>query len=405
MAIASVLRMTGRKRSCICFLLIIGLLATIQATLVSTAKAEEPWKRHAIDNTLQGADGVKLGDFDGDGLQDVVTGWEESGVVRLYLNPGVTTATKPWPSVTVGIGKSPEDALPFDVDGDGQLDVISCHEGRLKQVLVHRFDGSSVSKQELLKQSNWKTSPLSILDGQQWMFASTVLLRGGKSALVFGSKNSNATLTILFPPTQHSDQIEDWQPRTLRACGWIMSIQTMDMDDDSDNDIVFSDRTSKHRCVAWLEQPDENPETASWTEHTIGATGTDPLFIDAAPDRVLVTTRQKKFFDFKKSGYDKWDATSHANPADVPFGKAIRLLTPDTIIFTANTHADSANTKQPGMWLKQSGKDWQVVDPTNECKFDRMELIDLDGDGDLDVMTCEERQSLGVVWYENPGIK
>jgi hypothetical protein len=36
-----------------------------------------------------------------------------------------------------------------------------------------------------------------------------------------------------------------------------------------------------------------------------------------------------------------------------------------------------------------------------------MELLDLDGDGDLDVLTCEENygpdsQGLGVIWYENP---
>jgi hypothetical protein len=31
-----------------------------------------------------------------------------------------------------------------------------------------------------------------------------------------------------------------------------------------------------------------------------------------------------------------------------------------------------------------------------------MELVDLDGDGDLDVLTCEERAGLGVIWYENP---
>ncbi|MCH5376211.1 MAG: hypothetical protein JJ992_19750, partial [Planctomycetes bacterium] len=35
-------------------------------------------------------------------------------------------------------------------------------------------------------------------------------------------------------------------------------------------------------------------------------------------------------------------------------------------------------------------------------KFDRLELLDLDADGDLDVLTCEERDNLGVVWYENP---
>jgi hypothetical protein len=35
-------------------------------------------------------------------------------------------------------------------------------------------------------------------------------------------------------------------------------------------------------------------------------------------------------------------------------------------------------------------------------KFDRIEMLDLDGDGDLDLLTCEERDQLGVVWYENP---
>ena len=35
-------------------------------------------------------------------------------------------------------------------------------------------------------------------------------------------------------------------------------------------------------------------------------------------------------------------------------------------------------------------------------KFDRIELLDLDADGDLDLLTCEERENLGVIWYENP---
>ena len=38
-------------------------------------------------------------------------------------------------------------------------------------------------------------------------------------------------------------------------------------------------------------------------------------------------------------------------------------------------------------------------------KFDLVNLIDLDGDGDLDVLTNDENEEgdgLGVVWYENP---
>ena len=35
-------------------------------------------------------------------------------------------------------------------------------------------------------------------------------------------------------------------------------------------------------------------------------------------------------------------------------------------------------------------------------KFDRIAPADLDGDGDMDLITCEERDQLGVIWYENP---
>jgi len=35
-------------------------------------------------------------------------------------------------------------------------------------------------------------------------------------------------------------------------------------------------------------------------------------------------------------------------------------------------------------------------------KFDLIQSLDLDQDGDLDIVTCEERNNLGVIWYENP---
>ena len=35
-------------------------------------------------------------------------------------------------------------------------------------------------------------------------------------------------------------------------------------------------------------------------------------------------------------------------------------------------------------------------------KFDLIQTLDLDGDGDLEIITCEERENLGIFWYENP---
>jgi len=60
------------------------------------------------------------------------------------------------------------------------------------------------------------------------------------------------------------------------------------------------------------------------------------------------------------------------------------------------------------MWLKYrnapTDQAWEAHDiaGTKGIKYDLVELIDMDGDGNLDVLTTEEREINAVVWYENP---
>lgn len=113
----------------------------LHAGALSLAVADPPWNRHVIDDRFSGADGVRLGDFNRDGWPDVVTGWEESGLVRLYLNPGPKRSKSSWPAVTTAIAKSPEDAVPIDLDGDGDLDVMTCEERRNLGVIWYENPG------------------------------------------------------------------------------------------------------------------------------------------------------------------------------------------------------------------------------------------------------------------------
>ena len=82
-----------------------------------------PWRRHTVDDSSIGADGVRLRDVNGDGLPDIATGWEEGNIVRAYLHPGFGRVRERWPAVTVRQVGSPEDAVFADLDGSGRLDV------------------------------------------------------------------------------------------------------------------------------------------------------------------------------------------------------------------------------------------------------------------------------------------
>ena len=103
-----------------------------------------------------------------------------------------------------------------------------------------------------------------------------------------------------------------------------------------------------------------------------------------------------------------WRQTEIPMPAGVGTGKGVAIGDIDLdgvndVVFSCeNASGDKSGVR----WLsydktKDAWTDHEISGPAG-VKFDLLELIDLDHDGDLDVLTCEEREKLGVIWYENP---
>lgn len=383
----------------------------------SSSESSTAWPRHSIDNSSRGADGVRLGDINRDGRLDLVTGWEEGGRIRVCVQPE-RNVRQPWPSAEVGRVKSPEDAVFVDLDGDGKLDVVSCCEGRTKTVYAHwapdNWSGS------------WTTEPFPVTaEKQAWMFALPMQIDGEHGVdLIVSSKGGNAEIGWLRSPA-NPKAMSHWTYHTLDRAGWIMSLEAVDLDGDGDDDILLSDRKGSRRGVRWLENPGNaaasRDPSAQWTVHAVGGKSSEVMFLTTArlsknSDRfdIVCATRNGKILVFRRDpGSNQWKTSEIPNPFGIPNGKAVACGDMDLdgdidIIHSCN---NGGNRQFPGVvWLERIDPDsiapaaWRAHDisGTVGVKFDLLQLLDLDGDGDLDVITCEERDNLGVFWYENP---
>lgn len=376
-----------------------------------------PWPRFAIDDSLRGADGARLADANADGLPDIVTGWEESGLVRIYLHPGKDAVTQVWPNCTVGSAPSVEDAVWVDLNQDGQLDVLASCEGSERSLRCFIAPGNP---KDLLTAELWRMEKIEAADQlSRWMFALPVPNAMRPELLIVGSKDPNGLVGML--PLSESQDIPKTKVRKLADAGWIMSIQQRDVDGDGDMDILYSDRKGDGSGVHWLER--SNTPGATWTRHLLGAEGEEVMFLACGPApsagrpdgfAIYVAAKPNRILRLSPSAVvrDPWQVEEvfAADPTKYGRAKAVAAgdLTGDgllDLVYSCESADPPLNgvvllTQQPaGQWLPEG------VSGPEGIKFDLIQLVDLDQDGDLDILTCEERhekRGLGLIWYQNP---
>jgi hypothetical protein len=325
-----------------------------------------------------------------------------------------------WPAVTVGKAKSPEDAVFFDFDGDGVLDVVSSCEGNTRTAFVHF---APRDRAKLLDPAAWRTEAIpATATKQQWMYALPLDMDGRRGVdVVIGSKGKGASVGWLESPDIQGD-VAEWKYHRLRDAGWIMSLEAVDIDGDGDLDVLASDRKGAKRGVFWLENGSHVVGGAGqWREHAIGGEDHEVMFLDYSDidgdgrHEVVVAAKPRRVLVFSRPDdpRDRWKSEVIDLAGDLGNAKAVRVADvdldgqADLILSCEGATGDKSGVA----WFSRgrasdatAKSQWTMHDIAGPSgtKFDRMELVDLDADGDLDVITCEEAENRGVIWYENP---
>ena len=387
-------------------------------TPICLAETPAPgWTRHTIDASSRGADGVRLADVNGDGLLDIATPWEEGAKIRVYLHPAMEKVKQPWPQVTVGQVAAPEDAVFADLDSDGAVDVISSCEGRTRTIFVHWAPADSA---QYTNGNAWRTTALPATRQQQaWMFSLPMDIDGnGRVDLVVGSKGTNASIGWLRSPEDPRD-VSAWTFHRLYDAVWIMSLQAHDLDGDGDLDILASDRKGLSPGVLWLENPGTKRAArhAGWAEHRVGPTDRDAMFLttgalDPGHPEIVCAVKGRGITRYARKGGDSgnWQLSEVAMSSECGTGKGVAIGDinldgrTDIVFSCEQAHGDLSGVRWLSYRESPTETEWEnhEISGVEGTKFDRIELLDIDGDGDLDVLTCEEAENLGVIWYENP---
>lgn len=386
-----------------------------------------PWTRTIVTagsptGAYRGADGTAL---DTEGCWS--TGWEEGGIVTRACPSGAGWTTELVASGLPGV----EEARAADLDGDGVLDVVSCSDSGGRCYVTFRGAPNVTT-----------TLTASIGHGHAMQAAIADFDGDGRLDVVFGTRagtaSNPAVIAWLGNPGAASRTGSAWTYHLIDVAGWTMSLVALDVDGDGDIDIVTSDRSYTFGAggahlwgrngARWLE----HTAAGAWVSHAISPpSGACPT---GQPMCTTKTPGDEMFL--RVDGNDVWDCQSSDAAA---YSRIVRHSTTDWIAWAHTVLPAAANVGHcQGMVISDVDGDglkdvvvsswkgntsalapevlaesavygllapnwnrFEISGPSG-IKFDGIDTIGPPGGVQLDLITSEQVEQLGVVAYVNP---
>ena len=346
--------------------------------------------------------GLTAGDLNNDGYSEIITGR------YAYVNPR-QDMTGNWERMD--FGQNMDAQLITDVDGDELGDIIAVHCE--KQFWIEPWD-KSLKNWNIREVSN---APVCMYGGSPQGYHLAQIIPGGKPEIILTDEN-NGIYLIEIPENPESEKWIWTQLTEDESTG--EGIASADMDDDGDIDICSSlIIDGRGNAVAWWENPGNGK--GNWKHHVIGMVTfwADRFEIadlnqDGMPD-IIVTdelccpgdqpivdlfwfeqfTYYEGLHHWRRHAVVKQYSMNSLDAADIDRDGDIDLITGE----------HKGPDKKVQIWENNGRGQFEehLVDKGKESHLGT-QLFDLDGDGDLDIVSIAWDESQYVHLWRNDAI-
>lgn len=354
---------------------------------------------------------VKVADVDGDGDIDVLGASLLSEQFSWYQNDGTPAGLGDWLATLIQSGNLPRSITPADVDGDGDLDIFGTTAGSSGSTTHWWFVNDGTPSVAFWQRVSIAQPAASTTIGRQNRAADIdgdgdvdlIGVAGSANLMSIGGEliswyvNNGSPLNPNWTAYRLDDTREGW------------SVYPADVDGDGDLDVVASVNNFTTNWVAWYEN--DGAPTNNWNFHPISDTVGEFVYVYAADldgdsDIDVITADSNIVAWYENDGTGTFSAAQLiSNSATGAFALKVIDLDGDADNDVVVAFSDAGIA--PIVWYENDGTpgglgDWAfhtVGSAPDVAKG--IDVADLDGDGDLDIVTSLNENSF--VWYENLG--
>ncbi|MCL4207616.1 MAG: VCBS repeat-containing protein, partial [Pirellulaceae bacterium] len=340
-----------------------------------------------ISYAANGAESVFAADVDGDGDMDVLSASAVDNTIAWYENDGSQGFTRHVISATA------EEALSVfavDVDGDGDIDVLSASSDVMvgtKKIAWYENDGTQSFTERVISTA---------VPGASSVFAAD-LDGDGDMDVLSTSKSDNRIAWY------ENNGSQGFTQRTIStAAVTAQSVYAADVDGDGDMDVLAASRGDN--TIAWYE----NNGSQSFTERiiTTSASVANSVFaadVDSDGD-----------MDVLSASYGDDTIAWYENNGSQSFTKRVISTTADFAwsVYAADMDGDgdtdvlsASNNDSKIAWYRNDGNQNFTTHVLSVSANGARSVFaaDMDGDGDLDVLSASENDDK-IAWYRNENL-